>query len=170
MHLGITENEIKAIVDKYSMRYGGLITILHEIQNVYGYLPEEALRLVAEATGRSLVDVYGVATFYHSFSLKPRGKRHMCICVGTACHVRGAPAVVKEFEGQLGIEAGETTSDGEYSLEQKSCLGACALGPIVMVDDAYHSNMKPAAIGKLLASMGTHPQDQEQEAEPMKSA
>lgn len=168
MHFRITEHEIQAIVDKHSMRYGGLITILHEIQNVYGYLPEEALRLVANATGRSMVDVYGVATFYHSFSLKPRGEHHVCICVGTACHVRGAPGVMQKFEEQLGIEAGETTSDGEYSLEQKSCLGACALGPIVMVDDAYHSNMKPAAIKKLLDSMGVH--SQEQEAEPMKSA
>ena len=170
VYVPITEDEIQAVVDKHAKRYGGLIAVFHEIQSIHGYLPEEALRLVAKATGRSMVDVYGVATFYHSFSLKPRGKHHACVCVGTACHVRGAPNVVQEFEEQLGVDAGETTSDGEYSLEQKSCLGACALGPIVMVDDAYHSKMKPAMVKKLLDSMKTPAEEQEQEAEPMKSA
>jgi len=160
----VTKHEIQSIVDKYGARYGGLITILQEIQAIYGYLPEEALRLVSDTTGRSMVDIYGVATFYHSFSLQPRGKHHVCTCVGTACHVRGASAVVDEFEKQLGISAGETTPDGEYTLETKSCLGACALGPIVIADDVYHSKMKPGAVKRLLASTGTVPQEQESES------
>src|SRR5690606_22695369 len=104
-------------------------------------LPEQALREVADATGRPLVDVYGVATFYRAFSLKPRGKHVCTVCLGTACHVRGAPAVVSAFEKRLAVKAGETTSDEEFTLETVACLGACALGPIVVADGHYFSNV-----------------------------
>ena len=89
----------------------------------YGYLPEQELRNVSEETGHSLVDIYGVATFYRAFSLKPRGKHLISVCLGTACHVRGGPAIAKEIEAQLGIKAGETSSDGEFTLETVNCLG-----------------------------------------------
>lgn len=148
----VNEQEILAIIDNHSSNYGGLIAILEEIQEVHGFLPESALRLVAAATDHSLVDVYGVATFYHSFSLEPRGKHHLCACLGTACHVRGAPTVVEALEQQLGIAAGETTPDGEFSLETVSCLGACALGPIVVVDGVYHSKMTAGKVRKVLES------------------
>ncbi|GAG40848.1 unnamed protein product, partial [marine sediment metagenome] len=106
-------DEILGILDKHESDRGGLISILEDIQAKYSYLPTEALKIVADKTGRSLVDIYGVATFYKSFSLNPRGK-HLCsVCVGTACHVRGAPTVAREFERQLGINAGETTPDKE---------------------------------------------------------
>src|SRR5512140_2996310 len=107
--------EVVNIIDKHREDGGGLISILEEIQAEYSYLPAEAVRLVAERTGRSLVDVYGVATFYKAFSLKPRGK-HLCsVCQGTACHVRGAPVIAQEFERQLGVKAGETTKDKEFT-------------------------------------------------------
>ena len=135
-------DEILGILDKHEGDRGGLISVLEDIQAKYSYLPPEALRVVADKTGRSLTDVYGVATFYKSFSLEPRGKHVCTVCMGTACHVRGAPQVGQEFERQLGIKAGETTSDKEFTLETVNCLGACAAGPIVVVDGHYFSNVR----------------------------
>lgn len=129
---------------------GGLIAILEAIQSERGYLSEEALRTVSEETGRSLVDVYGVATFYRSFSLKPRGKHLICLCLGTACHVRGAPRIVEEFERRLKIKAGETTPDGEFTLETVNRLGACALGPVALVDGHYYANVDTAEVKRIL--------------------
>jgi NADH-quinone oxidoreductase subunit E len=145
--------DIQDIVDKYSQIRGGLIGMLQEIQARYSYLPEDALSIVAEQTNRSLVDIYGVATFYKSFSLKPRGV-HLCsVCLGTACHVRGAPKIAEEFERQLGIKAGETTENREFTLETVNCLGACALGPIVVVDGHYFSNVKTSKVKHILSEV-----------------
>jgi len=141
---------ILKILEKHNEDRGGLIAILEEIQGEYGYLPEEALRIVSERSRRSMVDVYGVATFYRSFSLKPRGKHLVCACLGTACHVRGAPRVVEEIERQLGIKAGETTADKEFTLETVNCLGACALGPVVVIDGHYFSKVRRSRVGQLL--------------------
>ena len=142
--------DVAKILEKHSEKRGGLISILMDVQASYGYLPEEALKSVAEQTGRSLVDVYGVATFYKSFSLKPRGKHLVSVCLGTACHVRGAPIIADEFMQQLGIKADETTADKEYTLETVNCLGACALGPIVVIDGHYFSNVKSADVKRIL--------------------
>src|SRR5512136_1612660 len=109
--------EIEAIVTKHGGQRGELISILEDIQSKYSYLPKEALQAVAAQTGRSLVDVYGVATFYSWFSLKPRGKHLISCCQGTACHVRGAPRVAEELQRQLGVKPGETTNDREFTLE-----------------------------------------------------
>ena len=142
---------VTALVDRHLGQRGGLISTLEGIQAKYGYLPEGALRAVAERTGRSLVDIYGVATFYRAFSLEPRGK-HLCsVCVGTACHVRGAPQVRDEFVKQLDVEAGRTTDDGEFTLDTVNCLGACALGPIVVMDGHYFSNVDRRRVGEILA-------------------
>ncbi|MEW6198514.1 MAG: NAD(P)H-dependent oxidoreductase subunit E [Planctomycetota bacterium] len=142
--------EVESIVDKHRQHGDGLISILEEIQSKYSYLPAEALKLVAQRTGHSPVDVYGVATFYKSFSLKPRGK-HLCsVCLGTACHVRGGHIIAEEFERQLGVKAGDTTSDGEFTLETVACLGACALGPIVVVDGHYFSKVNTAKVKSIL--------------------
>lgn len=142
--------QIPQIVEKHNGPHGGLISILEDIQSKYGYLPEEALRKTADMTGRSLVDIYAVATFYKSFSLKPRGKHLLSVCIGTACHVRNAPMIVAEFERQLEIGAGETTPDNEFTLETVNCLGACALGPIVVVDGHYFSNVKTSAVKNII--------------------
>jgi NADH-quinone oxidoreductase subunit E len=142
--------EIQAIIDKHSGQRGELIAILEDIQSKYSYLPEAALKEVADQTGRSLVDIYGVATFYRWFSLKPRGK-HLCsVCLGTACHVRGGPVIADEFGRELGIRAGENTPDGEFTLETVNCLGACALGPIVVVDGHYFSNVSPIRVKEIV--------------------
>ncbi|MBN1798143.1 MAG: NAD(P)H-dependent oxidoreductase subunit E [Spirochaetales bacterium] len=135
------EKEIVSIIKKYTKNHAELISILEEIQNMYGYLPGQALKIISEHTEHSLVDIYGVATFYKAFSLKPRGKHLVLVCLGTACHVRGAPKIVEEFEQQLGVVSGDTTADKEFTLETVNCLGACALGPTVVVDGHYFSHV-----------------------------
>jgi len=146
----VNSKDILRILEKHNEERGGLIAILEEIQAEYGYLPEKALRIASAKTGRSLVDVYSVATFYRSFSLKPKGKHLVCTCLGTACHVRGAPRIVQELEKQLGIKAGETTPDKEFTLETVNCLGACALGPVVVIDGHYFSNVRKPRVSQLL--------------------
>ena len=133
----------------------GLIAILEKIQSKYSYLPEKELKEVAEKTGRSLVDIYGIATFYRSFSLKPRGKHLISVCLGTACHVRGGPAVARELEKALGIKAGETTENREFTMETVNCLGACALGPVVVVDGHYFPQVKASLVSEILMKTRT---------------
>ncbi|MCK4872978.1 MAG: NAD(P)H-dependent oxidoreductase subunit E [Phycisphaerales bacterium] len=143
-------NEIRDIVEKHPSDRGGLIAILEDIQAKYSYLPEDALRLLAEETGTSLVDIYGVATFYSLFSLTPRGK-HLCsVCMGTACHVRGAPVIADEFSRQLQTDPGETSSDGEFTLDTVNCLGACAIGPVVVMDGHYFSNVDSGQVKRII--------------------
>ncbi len=146
----VDKKDVLEIVQSHSADRGGLIAALAGIQDRWGYLPEEALRTVAQSTGRSLADIYGIATFYSAFSLRPRGKHLVCACLGTACHVRGGPGVVEEIERQLGIQAGETTADGLFSLETVNCLGACALGPVVVIDGHYFSKVRKPQVRKLL--------------------
>src|SRR5512139_4282200 len=140
----------KIIEDHHKGNQTGLISLLEEIQAKYSYLPEEALRMVAQKTGCSLVDLYGVATFYKAFSLKPRGKHLISVCLGTACHVRGGEIIASEFQRQLAIKPGETTSDKEISLETVNCLGACALGPIVVVDGHYFPNVTRPQVKEII--------------------
>lgn len=142
--------EIERIVEQHKGHRGELIAILEDIQAKYSYLPEQALREVADATGHSLVDVYGVATFYRWFSLAPRGRHVVTCCMGTACHVRGAPRVAEEIGRQLGVEPGRTTRDGEFTFETQNCLGGCALGPIVVADGHYFSKVGSGSIARLL--------------------
>jgi NADH-quinone oxidoreductase subunit E len=145
-----TMPEIVRIVEKHRGERGELIAILGDIQAKYSYLPADALKVVADQTGRSLVDIYGVATFYRAFSLKPRGRHLLTCCVGTACHVRGAPRVVQELQRQLGVRPGDTTADREFTLETQNCLGGCALGPIVVADGHYFSNIDPTRVADIL--------------------
>jgi NADH-quinone oxidoreductase subunit E len=133
----------------------GLIAILEKIQSKYSYLPEKELKEVAEKTGRSLVDIYGIATFYRSFSLKPRGKHLISVCLGTACHVRGGPTIARELEKELGIKAGETTENREFTMETVNCLGACALGPVVVVDGHYFPQVKVSLVSDIIRKTRT---------------
>jgi NADH-quinone oxidoreductase subunit E len=142
--------DIREILERHGNNKGELIGILEDIQEKYGYLPEKALRTVGEKTGCSLVDIYGVATFYRFFSLQPKGRHLVCACLGTACHVRGAPNIAAELEQQLGIKAGQTTEDKEFTFETVNCLGACALGPVVVIDGRYFSKVKKSKIKQLL--------------------
>ncbi len=146
--------DVSGVRESNRVGYGGLIAALEEIQAKYGYLPETALRELSEVTGRSLVDIYGVATFYRAFSLKPRGKHLVSVCLGTACHVRGGPAIAEEVSRQLAIQPGETTPDKEFTLETVNCLGACALGPVVVVDGHYFPKVKTSAVKEILDKAG----------------
>ena len=143
-------SNIEKITKEHDKDLGGIIAILGEIQAKYSYLPEEALKTVAQQTGRSLTDIYGVATFYRYFSLKPRGEHLVSVCLGTACHVRQGPVIAREFENQLGIKPGETTANKEFSFETVNCLGACARGPMVVVDGHYFSNVNKNQVSQIL--------------------
>ena len=153
---GSTLKTTKFIENLILQHNGHLIDILGDIQEYYHYLPEDSLRQVAQRLDMPLRDIFGLATFYGSFRLSPRGKHLISVCLGTACHVRGAPAIAGEFMKQLGIEAGETTHDREFTLETVNCLGACALGPIVVVDAKYFSSVKVPDVKGILdeASVG----------------
>jgi len=146
----MSSRHVSGIVDKHRGNRGALIAILQDIQARFGYLPEEALKTVAEETGRPLTDVYGTATFYRAFSLKQRGKHVCSVCLGTACHVRGGGVIADEFTRQLEVKPGGTTRDREFTLETVNCLGACALGPIVVVDGHYFSNVSPVRVKSIL--------------------
>lgn len=142
--------DILDIIQRNDKNKGGLIAILEEIQAEYSYLPEAALRLLAKESGHSLADIYGVATFYKAFSLKPKGKHCVSACLGTACHVRGAQKIVEEFKQQLGIQPGETTPDNEITFETVNCLGACALGPIVVSDEHYFADVNTQKVKEII--------------------
>ncbi len=147
------EQAIGEIVEKYEAKPTALIMILQDIQKHYRYLPIDALKLVARKMNLPIAQIYGVATFYRSFSLKPKGKNHICICTGTACHVRQADVILSKMELALKIKAGETTPDNEFSFETVNCLGACALGPLVTANDVYYGNMDVTKVDKMLAKL-----------------
>ncbi len=143
-------SEIESIISKYEGRKEFLIPILQEIQEKYNYLPKDALIYVSKKLSIPLIQVYSVATFYKTFSLKPKGKHIIRVCLGTACHVRGAPRIVDEIKRKLNIDVGETTEDKLFTLETVRCLGACALGPIVVIDDEYYGQVNPKKIDTIL--------------------
>jgi NADH-quinone oxidoreductase subunit E len=149
------QETIEEIVDRYHKRPTALIMVLQDVQKTYNYLPQKALRTVADYLQLPIAQIYGVATFYKAFSLKPKGRHHVCVCTGTACHVRQARTIVEKMQRDLGIKAGETTADGEFSLETVNCLGACALGPLVTIDSAYHGSMTVSRVDKVLQPFRT---------------
>jgi NADH-quinone oxidoreductase subunit E len=144
--------KVKAILDRYQHDRGWLVSILQDIQSEYNYLPSGALAQVSQGLDIPLTQVYSVATFFRAFSLKPRGRHLINVCLGTACHVRGAVRVLDEIERELAISRGETTKDLRYTLETVNCVGACALGPIVIVDEKYSGQMKTDKVKPLLGS------------------
>ncbi len=137
------------IIAKYPEKRGALVPILQDINAEMRYLPEGALRYVSESLGLPLSSVYHVATFFTAFSLKPRGRHTIRVCLGTACHVRGSRRVLEAIQRRIGVSPGETTEDGMFTLETVNCLGACALGPVVVVDDEYYP-MSPGKVGQLI--------------------
>lgn len=148
-----TLGEINEILRNEALGEGSLIGALEEIQERYRYLPPEALILASEYFNVPLAQTYAVATFYNAFSLKPKGKHCLHVCMGTACHVRGSPQVLDRLETKLNIKAGETTTDRLFTLETVNCMGACALGPIVVTDEAYSGAMTPQKVDQLLKNL-----------------
>jgi len=145
-------DKVEVILERYQHDKGMLVAILQDIQAEYNYLPKEALQKVSNSLEVPFTRIYSVATFFKSFSLKPRGRHLISVCMGTACHVRGAPKILDAIERELGIKAGETTEDLRYSLETVNCVGACALGPMVVVDGSYSGEMKVDKVKPLLES------------------
>ncbi len=144
------ELTVKDIIVKYGSDPSQIIAMLQDIQSAKRYLPEEDLRGLAAALEIPLTRVYRIATFFKAFSLEPKGEHIISVCVGTACHVRGSDRILDELERQLGIASGETSSDQKFSLETVNCLGACALGPVVVTDQEYHGDMTPGQVKKLM--------------------
>jgi NADH-quinone oxidoreductase subunit E len=147
-----TQQKVKKITGRYRHQESFLVSILQDIQAEYKYLPREALAEVSHNLNIPLSQVYSVATFFKAFSLKPRGRHLVDVCLGTACHVRGAVRVLEAIERELGIKAGETTPDMKYTLETVNCVGACALGPIVVVDGEHVGGMKTDRVKPLMDS------------------
>lgn len=142
---------IDRVVEKYEGQEGSLIPILHQVQQVYGYLPEDVQAYIAEKLDIPLSEVYGVVSFYTLFSTLPKGKNKISICLGTACYVRGAGQIVSEFEKQLGIKVGETTDDGQFTLEGCRCLGACGLAPVLTVNEKVHGRLTPNDVTSIIS-------------------
>ena len=146
-------SKLELILKGRSSQPHQLIEVLHDVQESYGYIPEEAMREISITLGVPLIEVYRVASFYKAFKLKPSGKYVITICNGTACHVRGAQLLLDQAMSQLGIKPGEVTEDGLFSIEHVNCLGACALGPIASENGAYHHHMTPAKLRKFINSL-----------------
>jgi len=144
------KEKVGRVLEKYQRDKSALIDILHDTQSEIGYLPKKALEEVSQGLGVPLSRVYSVATFFKAFSLKPRGRHLINVCLGTACHVRGADKVLEQMEKELGIKTGANTPDLKFTLETVNCVGACALGPMVIVGEDYHGEMTPEKVSEVL--------------------
>jgi NADH:ubiquinone oxidoreductase subunit E len=141
---------IAEIIEEYKSKEGSLIQILHFAQGICGYLPLELQQFIAQQMKLPLSEVSGVVTFYSFFSTKPRGKNTIKVCLGTACYVRGGKKIVDRLRAMLGIEVGETTTDGKYTLEVMRCIGACGLAPAIMLNDKVIQRVNPDKLSSIL--------------------
>jgi len=138
------------VIEKYGKKEAGLIGILQDIQKAKGYLPEEDLSIVASEVNVPLSRLFALATFYKAFSLIPRGRHLINVCLGTACHVRGGAKLLDKLQRDLGIEPGETTADKRFSLEAVRCVGCCGLAPVVVIDEHFHGKLNQKNLEKVL--------------------
>ncbi len=129
---------------------GALIPVLHDVQDLYGYLPEEALSVVSEELQISMADIYGVATFYSFFSLEPKGEHVIRVCLGTACYVKGSQEILDKLCEDLDVEVGKTTADGRFTVEAMRCLGACGLAPVLSVENKVYGKLQVTDVSKIL--------------------
>ena len=143
-------SKIDNIMKNHSWEESALISILHEIENLYNYLPAWALRHISEKLNIPMIQVYGVASFYDAFHLEPRGKHLIRVCKGTACYLRGATQISEALEKELGIKEGETTPDQKFSLQSVRCLGTCALAPVVLIGERYFDKASPTKLRSAL--------------------
>ena len=142
--------QVEAICDKHGNKPGELINILHEAQSMHGYLPEEMQRIIARKLNIPASKVYGVVTFYSFFTMTPKGKHPISVCLGTACYVRGSEKLLEEIKRLLKIEVGETTPDGKFSLDCLRCVGACGLAPVATIAEKVYGRLNPADIRKIV--------------------
>lgn len=148
--------KMQEILEKYEKEKSNLIQILNEVQEYYGYVPEKAQLAISEYLSMPMAEIYGVVTFYSRFTLKPKGKYHIAVCLGTACFVKGSEQVLERAKERLGIDVGETTKDGKFSLEATRCIGACGLAPVFTVNDEVYGKatvkMMDEIIDKIMES------------------
>ncbi|GBC78461.1 NADP-reducing hydrogenase subunit HndA [bacterium HR08] len=145
--------EIEAIIERYGAQRRHVISILQDIQARFHYLPKDALMEVAARVRIPLIDLYSIATFYNCFSLLPRGEHVIKVCLGTACHLKGGTRLVEALERELGVREGELTPDGRFSFETVRCVGACALAPLVLIDERYYPKMTQRKLTQVLARL-----------------
>jgi NADH-quinone oxidoreductase subunit E len=148
------EDKVREIILRYNSDKAFLVPILQDVQKEFNYLPQKALQQVSVFLDVPISQIYEVATFYKAFSLTPRGDHQLTVCIGTACHVRGAPILTDHIGRILGIKPGETSTDLKFSFGTVNCVGACALGPILEADGEYHGNMTISKSNKLLKKLG----------------
>ncbi|NVN89932.1 MAG: NAD(P)H-dependent oxidoreductase subunit E [Desulfuromonadales bacterium] len=143
--------ELDEFVARLPTREGHLVTVLHKAQHLFGYLPREVQQYVADLMGVSLAKVYGVVSFYTFFTMVPKGTYPISICMGTACYVKQADKIVDTFKNMLGVEIGQVTEDGKFSIDVLRCVGACALAPILTVGDKIYAHVTPDQVTKIIA-------------------
>ncbi len=143
--------ELKAAIDELKSQPGSLMPIMQKAQEIYGYLPIEVQTFISDETGIPLEKIYGVATFYAQFTLEPKGKYQISVCLGTACYVKGSANVLAEIEKILGIQPGQCTADGKFSLDSCRCVGACGLAPVMMINDEVYGRLVPEDVAGILA-------------------
>ncbi|MCL2151693.1 MAG: NADH-quinone oxidoreductase subunit NuoE [Oscillospiraceae bacterium] len=144
------EEQLLRLIASHKNEKGALMPVLQQAQDIYGYLPPEVQKMIAEGLNIPLEEVYGVATFYGQFNLTPKGKYKISVCLGTACYVKGSGQVLERVEEKLGIKSGEVTADGKFSLDATRCLGACGLAPIMTINDDIYGCLAPADISGII--------------------
>ena len=150
------EPELQTIFSQFEGRRDEIIPILQKVQENYTFLPENSMREIARFTRVPESDIFGVATFYAQFRFTPTGRNHICVCRGTACHVRGAPAILEEVTANVGLEGEGTTEDLEYTVETVACIGCCALAPCITINEEVHGNLTKNTVRKLLMEDGNN--------------
>lgn len=144
------DERIEQILSKYKKDKSNLIQILNEVQETYGYIPEDVQLEISKYLGMEMAEIYGVITFYARFTLKPKGKYNIAVCLGTACFVKGSKKILERVKQKLGIDVGETTKDGKFSIEATRCIGACGLAPVFTVNDEVYGKATPELVDKVL--------------------
>ena len=145
------EEKLLAVIEKYSGTKGAMMPILQEAQGIYGQLPIEVQKIIADKTGVSLEEIYGIASFYAQFKLNPDGEVAIAVCLGTACYVKGSGDILDEICNELGRSSGETSSDGKFSIEATRCIGACGLAPVLTVNGEVYGRLTKADVPGILA-------------------
>ena len=145
------EEKLLKVIAEHKGEEGALIPVMHEAQDIYGYLPIEVQKMISEGLNVPLAEVYGVATFYARFTLEPKGEHHIGVCLGTACYVKGSGKILEKIQKNLGIEVGGCTPDGKFSLEATRCIGACGLAPVLTIGEDVYGRLTEDEIDGILA-------------------
>lgn len=145
------EEKVKKLIKELKYDKSQLMHILNETQNIYGYIPMRAQKIISEELNVPMAEIYGVITFYSRFSLEPKGKYNIAVCLGTACYVKGSQAILDKIKEILGIDVGQVTADGKFSLEATRCIGACGLAPVMTINEEVYGKLDPSMIKDILA-------------------